>query len=358
MFLIDNLLSRSHTQTSGELNAKQSDGGVFPASYTAATLSYQNEITGAVITIRDITERRKEEEKLRLAANIIENSHEGIMVLNMDGLIQDVNPGFSYITGYGRDEVVLKNPRVLKSGRHDVAFYKQMWSSLAITGRWQGEVWNRRKSGEVYPEWLSISVLKDNNGKITHYVGLFSDITSRKLAEQKLDHLAHHDMLTGLPNRMLVKDRLHQAIMSAQRKCGSVGVLYLDLDLFKPINDTYGHEAGDHVLRTVANRLRTVIRRSDTAARIGGDEFLIVLHDVREFDDVIRVTEKIIESISEPISVNHHVCQIGVSVGVAVFPKDGGDVEALINNSDCAMYQAKKQGKNQYALFCPSLCKP
>lgn len=278
-----------------------------------------------------------------LAAELIEASPTAIMLTDLDAVILTVNPAFSRITDFAPEEVVGKTPRLLSSGRHRPGFYRRMWRTLALTGQWQGEVWNRRRNGQIYPQWLSIFALKDKEGVVTRYAAMFTDITACKAAEKHLRRLATHDGLTGLPNRALAQDRLAQALARARRGRTGVAVLYLDLDLFKEVNDAWGHEAGDTVLQTVARRLMTCVRRSDTVARMGGDEFLIVLPETGERGVAEAVSAKVVRSLSRPIPVGEGHCSVGVSIGLSLYPLDGGDAKGLIRVADAAMYADKQQ---------------
>jgi diguanylate cyclase (GGDEF)-like protein/PAS domain S-box-containing protein len=282
-------------------------------------------------------------ERWPLAAELIEASPTGIMLTDPDAAIVAVNPAFSRITGFAAEEVVGKTPRLLASGRHRPGFYRRMWRTLAATGRWQGEVWNRRKNDQVYPQWLSIFALRDNYGGVVRYAAIFTDITTRKYAEAQLRRLATHDGLTGLPNRALALDRLAQALARARRSRTGVAVLYLDLDLFKKINDAWGHEAGDFVLREVARRLKACVRRSDTVARLGGDEFLLGLSEAAERRVAEAVSAKVVRSLSRPISVGESRCSVGVSIGISLYPQDGREAKELIRTADAAMYADKQR---------------
>jgi diguanylate cyclase (GGDEF)-like protein/PAS domain S-box-containing protein len=265
------------------------------------------------------------------------------MLTDPDAAIIAVNPAFSRITGFPAEEVMGKTPRLLASGRHRPGFYRRMWRTLLATGRWQGEVWNRRKNDQVYPQWLSIFALRDNQGSVVRYAAMLSDISARKYAEAQLRRLATHDGLTGLPNRALALDRLAQALARARRSQTGVAVLYLDLDLFKQINDAWGHEAGDTVLREVARRLKDCVRRSDTVARMGGDEFLLVLSEAAERRVADAVSAKVVRSLSRPIAVGECCCHVGVSIGISLYPQDGRGARELIRAADAAMYTDKKR---------------
>ncbi|GAB6040023.1 two-component system response regulator [Endothiovibrio diazotrophicus] len=327
------------------------DGSRFPVAYVAAPLMEDERFTGSVVAFQDITHRREAEEGLKLSAKVIENSLEGIIITDPEARIRSVNPAFSNFTGYAEEEVLGHNPSILQSGRQGPEFYRQMWECLLSEGQWQGEIWNRHKNGEIYPEWLSISAIKDDHGRVSQYVGIFSDISALKLAEQRLEHLATHDMLTGLPNRMLLMDRLEQAIAGVRRQRSDMAVLFIDLDKFKPINDSYGHEAGDVVLQEVAWRLKSCVRETDTVARMGGDEFVIILQNVIDEQDVETVAQKILSRLDEPVEVVGHRCELGGSIGIALYSKGDRDVDALIGNADVAMYHVKEHGRDHYQFF-------
>ena len=327
------------------------DGRRFPVAYVAAPLMEEERFTGSVVAFQDITHRREAEEGLKLSAKVIENSLEGIIITDPEANIRSVNPAFSNFTGYSEEEVVGRKPNILQSGRQGPDFYRQMWECLVAEGQWQGEIWNRHKNGEIYPEWLSISALKDDHGRVSQYVGIFSDISVLKLAEQRLEHLATHDMLTGLPNRMLLLDRLEQSIAAVRRQRGDMAVLFLDLDKFKPINDTYGHEAGDVVLQEVAWRLKSCVRETDTVARMGGDEFIIILQSVADERDAATVAEKVLSRLDEPVEVYEHRCQLGGSIGIALYSKGDRDADSLIGNADAAMYHVKQTGRHHYEFY-------
>ena len=288
---------------------------------------------------------------LRLAEKVFETTFEGIMVTDANSAIESINPAFTKITGYELHEVVGKKPGVLSSGRHDLEYYRKMQSDLAGNGCWQGEIWNRRKNGEVYPEWLSISTVKNPEGRITNYVAIFSDITERKASEDHVRHLAHHDALTNLPNRMLLMERLSHALAHAHRQGQKVAVMFLDLDRFKNINDTLGHMVGDQLLKSVAERLSACVREDDTVARLGGDEFVIVLEDVSSIQDVIGVTQKLINAMERSVMLDRQEMYITTSIGVSVYPDDGDSADILIRHADTAMYRAKEQGRNNCQFF-------
>ncbi|GAB4400193.1 MAG: hypothetical protein OHK0048_15020 [Rhodoferax sp.] len=300
----------------------------------------------------DVTARKQTELQMQLAASVFRFAREGITITDATGCIVDVNDAFSAITGYSRDEVLGKNPRILSSGRHDAAFYATMFDTLRIHGHWAGEVWNRRKTGEVYAEMLTISAVHDANGQLTHYVALFFDITQIKEHQRQLERIAHYDALTGLPNRVLLADRLGQALSHASRRRQLVAVVYLDLDGFKEINDTYGHDAGDQLLVAVAASMRRALRESDTLARLGGDEFVAVMTDLTDTDDCAATLTRLLDAATCPVDWNGLQLKVSASLGVTFFPQtEPVDADQLLRQADQAMYQAKLEGKNRYHVF-------
>ncbi len=306
-------------------------------------------------TVQDITQRRQREKQLVLAAGVFDNSIEGITITDADGVIQSVNNAFAQITGYDQEEVVGKNPSILKSDRHDQAFYQTMWSTLHETGRWEGEIWNRRKNGEVYPEHLTITAITDEYGQLTHHVAVFHDLSDIHGYKEQLHFQAYHDALTLLPNRLLLLDRLKVAIRHAQRVNQHVAVLCLDLDNFKHINDCLGHMAGDMLLQQVAERLKVCVAADSTVARLGGDDFAILVEQCDDTQDGVLIAEKILEQFVAPFNLTSYETYVTASIGITYFPLDGGDAETLLKNSELAMYRAKNEGKNKYQLFTKSL---
>lgn len=291
--------------------------------------------------IRDISERKRAEEKLKLAAAVFEIAAEGITITDKDNRIISINPAFTRITEYDENDTKGLDPKVLASGMHDAEFYRTMWRTLASDGKWQGEIVNRKKNGEIYNEWLSINAIKDAKGNVVNYVAIFSDITERKTTEARMRYLAHHDPLTGLPNRSLLRDRLEQAIKRAKRESKKLAVMFLDLNKFKQINDTLGHKIGDEVLQEAANRLKRCVRDSDTVARLGGDEFVVLLQDVQSGDDAQGIAAKIRQRFAEPFHIQGHHFAMSTSIGVARYPDDGDDDESLLQHADLAMYRTK-----------------
>ncbi|MEZ5717680.1 MAG: EAL domain-containing protein [Burkholderiaceae bacterium] len=302
-------------------------------------------------SFHDITERRQAHERLQLAASVFTHAREGITITDTRGTIIDVNDTFTRITGYSRDEAIGNNPRMLQSGRQGPDFYAAMWHSLTTEGHWTGEVWNRRKSGELFAEIITISAVRNGLGETTHYVALFTDITSLKENERKLERIAHYDALTGLPNRVLLADRLQQAMARCQRRGHSLAVAFIDLDGFKAVNDLHGHEQGDGLLVALAQRLQSSLREGDTLSRMGGDEFVAVLADLENTKDCEPVLERMLHAAADPVRLGDTLFQVSASIGVTLFPADGVEPDLLIRHADQAMYQAKQAGKNRYHLF-------
>jgi diguanylate cyclase (GGDEF)-like protein/PAS domain S-box-containing protein len=316
----------------------------------------QRDANGAALrligTNSDITERKLAEAKLQLAASVFEHAREAIMISNIDGTIIDINEAFTRITGYSRDEAIGQNPRMLSSGRQDKAFYEAMWGALATQGYWSGEIWNRHKNGHLYAELLTISAVRYGQGDARQYVALFSDITTIKEHQRHLEHIAHFDALTNLPNRLLLADRLQQAMAQAQRRNQKVAVAYLDIDGFKSVNDRYGHDVGDQLLIHLAKVMKDTLREGDTLARLGGDEFVAVLIDLEGVESCLPMLKRLLEAGAAPLSLNQIALQGSTSIGVTFYPQEY-DVEAdqLLRQADQAMYQAKMAGKNRYHLF-------
>ncbi|HRP23177.1 EAL domain-containing protein [Thauera sp.] len=290
----------------------------------------------------DISRRKLNEEKLRLAASVFASSYEAILITDADNRIIDANPAFTRITGFTRDEVIGQTPALLNSGRQGREFYRNMWSSLHETDHWQGELWNRRKDGTEFAEMLSISRVRDGDGRVMHHVALFSDISHLKLHEEELNRIAYFDPLTGAPNRRLLDDRLRQAIAHARRTGKALGVCVIDLDGFKPINDQYGHEAGDRLLVEIVDRLNGLLRASDTVARLGGDEFVLLLEDM----DGTAVLARVLEAIRQPMQFGRDRVSVSASIGVTCFPEDDVDPDTLLRHADQAMYRAKQRGRD------------
>ncbi|NQY26324.1 MAG: EAL domain-containing protein [Piscirickettsiaceae bacterium] len=299
----------------------------------------------------DITERKQAEDKQKLLAKVFTNASEGITITDAKGIIIDVNDAFTQTTGYSRKEAIGQTSRILKSGRQSPGFYVDMWKEIQEKGFWSGEVWNRRKNGEVYAELLNISSVKDASGKISNYVGLFTDITLIKEHQGQLERNAHYDLLTNLPNRVLLADRLSQAMLQCSRHEQSLAVVFLDLDGFKAVNDAHGHDVGDELLIALSLRMKEALREGDTLARFGGDEFVAVLADLAKVEDCEPVLERLLLAASEPVTVDDIVLNVSASIGVTLYPQDSADADILLRHADQAMYVAKESGKNHYHLF-------
>ncbi len=300
----------------------------------------------------DITARKQAEERLRQSAAVFESTRDGVIITDLDANIVAVNRAFQEITGFGASEVQGQNPRLLQSGRHDRSFYQGLWASVQQSGYWQGEIWNRRKDGEIYPEWLTISTVYDPVGAPTHYVGVSTDISRLKRSEEQLAHLAHYDPLTDLPNRLLLQSRLAHAIERAERQEHRVGVLSFDLDRFKNINDSLGHTVGDELLQAVVERLRDRLHEEDTFGRLGGDEFLVILEPVLEPQEAAEVARDLLDVLAAPLQLpSGHEVYVSASIGISIFPDDSTDAAALLRDADTAMNKAKDQGRNRFCFY-------
>jgi diguanylate cyclase (GGDEF)-like protein/PAS domain S-box-containing protein len=300
-------------------------------------------------------ERKSTENELQIAASVHEAISEAIVVTDAEDRIIAINPAFTQVTGYTSDEAIGQTPRMLKSGRHDHAFYEQLWHALETTGRWEGEIWNRRKNGEEYPEWLSINTLRDASGKVLRRIGMFADITEKKRTEETIWRQANYDSLTDLPNRRLFRDRLEHEIMKAQRAGLYVALLFIDLDRFKEVNDTLGHHTGDLLLVEAARRICSFVRATDTVARLGGDEFTVIMSDLFDTDRVGEVAQGMLRALAEPFPLGKDAVYISASIGITIFPSDANNIESLLRNADQAMYAAKEQGRNRFSYFTASM---
>ena len=319
----------------------------------------EGEVSYMAGTVQDITERKQLETELRIAATAFE-SQESLLITDADTRILRVNKAFTESTGYTTEDVVGQTPRLLKSGRHDAEFYREMWDSIHRTGTWQGEIWDRRKNGEIYPKWITISAVKGENGLVTHYVGSHIDISDRKLAEEKIQHLAFYDHLTDLPNRLLLMDRLQQALASGARRRRTSALLLIDLDNFKNLNDTLGHDFGDLLLKQVTQRLTSSVREGDTVARLGGDEFVVMLldlsdHNMEAAEQAEFIGEKILSVLSQPYQLNSHAYHCTASIGITMFKGHDQSSDELMKQADIALYQVKKAGRNSLRFFDPQM---
>lgn len=301
------------------------------------------------MVMTDLSERKKADEAFRLTTHLTESVSEGIMITDARKIIRSVNPAFEKTTGYTASEAIGNTPALLKSGHHDKGFYREMWDSLNKNGQWQGEIWNRHKSGEIYPEWLSISTIKDSKQKVVNYVGIFSDAHTQEYVMERLQYLAYYDGLTGLPNRRLFLDRLNVSLSHARRDKHMMAVVFIDLDQFKQINDTLGHKIGDAVLVGVTERMKGCLREGDTLARLGGDEFTAILPVISNRDAAGSVARKFIECMADPLNIEGQELRITASIGISIFPDDGEDADSLLHHADIAMYRIKGTGRNGYS---------
>lgn len=325
-------------------------GRIFPVD---CTISLAHEVGGqqlAVISFHDISERRQAEQRLRLSDKVFEYSAEAIMVTDPAGIILNVNPAFTWLTGYRPDEVIGRTPRILASGRHDKAFYASLWRALLAEGHWSGEIWDKRKDGSLYPKWIIINAIREND-RTTHYVALFYDISERKENEERINFLAHHDHLTGLPNRLMFKERMGQALLRTDRAGSRLALIFLDLDRFKNINDSLGHHIGDQLLIEVSRRLTASVRLSDTVARLGGDEFVVVVENIDGQNDAAQVAIKVHATLGQPFVIEGKTLHAPPSMGISLYPDDGRDVETLMKQADTAMYQVKAAGRNNWTFY-------
>jgi len=341
--------------TGEELQLRRHDGSLFWMLVSGCALDPARPDDGSIWVFADITERKLAEEKLRLSATVLEHIADGVMVLDPSGRIVAINPAYTQITGYTEREALGQPVGLTRAARHDEDFQREVWRALADIGFWRGELWETRKNGEVYLEWLTVSAVRDDQGLLTHYVCVFSDITRVKESQDKLDHLAHHDPLTALPNRLLFHDRLQHALVRAAREGEELAVLFIDLDRFKNVNDTLGHHVGDELLKQVAAALARCLREGDTLARLGGDEFIVLLEAVQGTPGAANVAGKLIALFEQPFTVSGHELFVTGSVGISLYPRDAADLNMLIRNADVAMYQAKARGRNGYQFYAPSM---
>jgi len=303
--------------------------------------------------VEDITERKRAQTKQRLAAKVFENTSDGVLLTNAEGRIIDANQSFLIMTGYSYEEILDQNPRFLKSGQHDAAFYDNLWHTARETGRWRGEIWNQRKSGELFPIWMSMSAVRGEHNEITHYVAVYSDLSSLKENDERVRLLTHYDALTELPNRLLFHERLTRACRQEER----MALLYLDLDDFKRINEFYGYEIGDMFLKAMAKKLQQCIREGDSVCRLDGDEFGIILSPIHQDYDARLIADRIFEVLTQPVQIEEHRPQIDCNIGISFYPepdteeRDEASLEVLIQHADMAMYLAKEAGKNTYFIY-------
>ncbi|GAB6052076.1 bifunctional diguanylate cyclase/phosphodiesterase [Magnetospira thiophila] len=332
---------------------RRKDGSLWPVEVVT---SYSPVHGGRFfVFFEDISEKLHQENQRKLSELVFDSIEQAVVVSDADNRIISINPAATRITGYSFEDVVGKNPKIFSSGRHDKTFYREMWTSLTETGRWEGEIWDRRKDGAAYLKWMSINTILDDSGAIKQYVSVFSDITERKRAEQIIWNQANFDQLTGLANRVHFRDQIRQKLNQDKRRGQAFAVLYLDLDGFKDVNDLLGHAGGDLLLMEVANRLRQRVRNSDTVARLGGDEFTMLVGDIANPDQVGSLAEEILTALREPVFIDGSEIRIGGSIGVAFYPNDGDSVDAIFKHADIAMYQAKQAGRNTFKFFHPDM---
>lgn len=351
------ILESGHDLIHSEVRMLHKDGSYRLIAGSVRTMT-ADEAEGGVLlgtsgTLRDVTEKRRAEEQRRLAASVFDHAHDGIVITDAQERIMDVNDTFCRLTGYQREEVIGKTPRILRSGLQPPEFYAQMWQSLKERGHWQGEIWNRRKNGETYAELLTITAVRAISGEVSHYVGVFSDITQSKRHQQELEAAAYYDTLTGLPNRLLLMDRLNAALTEARETDGRLAIACLDLDGFKSINDRMGNRAGDKVLKIVGRRLEESLRPGDAIARLGGDEFVLLLTKLDSLEALKAELQRVLATISAPMRLGGETLEISASIGVTLYPTDGEDPDTLLRYADQAMYQAKEHGRNRFNLFDP-----
>ncbi len=331
------------------------DGGFWGDTSAIEVQGEQREVLGFIHIIRDISERLKTEKQQRLASTVFATTNEGVLVADRDFKIKMVNRAFTEITGYLESELLELTPNVLNSGRHDKAFFDTLYKELHLSGRWQGEIWNRRKNGEIYPCWLSLSTVLDQSGELDMYVALFSDISSRKKNEQEMWRQANFDNLTGLANRNLFYSRFEQELLRARRHNERLAICFLDLDRFKAVNDTLGHHIGDLLLVEAARRLKAGLRETDTVARLGGDEFALLLPGVELSRDLEYIMQKLLDSLARPFWLEGHEAFVSGSIGVTLYPDDGQQRNELLRNADSAMYKAKEAGRNCYRFYTSTM---
>jgi diguanylate cyclase (GGDEF)-like protein/PAS domain S-box-containing protein len=337
--------------TQYELDIICKDGRSVPVEVNSRLILKDGEPAGVHGTGRDISERKEAEQAQRLAVLVYENSNEAMMITDADNYIIAINPAFTSVTGYSREDALGQTPRLLHSGRHDAEFYQKLWRALTTTGHWQGELWNRRKDGELYCEWLSINTIFNANGTVYRRVAIFSDITKKKEADDLIWRYANYDSLTQLPNRRLFNDRLEQEMSKSHRTGLPMALMFIDLDHFKEVNDTLGHAQGDILLAEAARRIVACVRESDTVARMGGDEFTVILSGLGDSSSIDRIARAIIDTLAMPFLLQNKSVMVSASIGIALFPHDGTEIEDILKKADMAMDASKELGRNQHQYF-------
>jgi diguanylate cyclase (GGDEF)-like protein/PAS domain S-box-containing protein len=353
----DNLLVQPPAPGEGPLESclRRLDGNLCEVEFTRAPLHIEGEADGSVVVFSDISARRRSQRSLLLAESVFQHINEGVLVADADGRILRVNRALCAMVGYSEDEIVGQLRPPYRSGEHPPVFYQQLWDNLLRDGLWEGEIWNRRRDGELFPTWQTIVAIHDGDGAPAQFVSVTRDITAQRRSEQRIHRLAYFDNLTGLPNRELFFDRFDHAIQRAQRHGTHLALLFLDLDRFKNVNDTLGHPVGDQLLRAVAERLQQLVRSEDTIARLGGDEFTLLLESVDRRDYISQVAAKVVQSLAQPFDIDGHRLHIGASVGISLYPHDGTDATSLVKHADSAMYQAKAAGRNNFQYYSAAL---
>ena len=326
------------------------DGASFWAEVLLTSVTLDHEFLSYAV-VRDISARRATENTLQMAAQVFENSRDAIAITDREHRVLAVNQAFAEITGFAPADIVGAALPQLRTGEHEPTFYQQIWDYVAANDHWEGEVWSVRASGEEYPVWVALTAIRDSADQVINYMAILSDITDRKRVEEHTRHLAEHDFLTDLPNRVLFLDRLHQALAAARRKQARVAVMFLDLDRFKGINDSFGHHVGDAVLKEVAARLTGCVRGVDTVSRQGGDEFVVILADIGGVDQAAHVANSVMAAVARPVKFDGHTVSLSVSIGISIYPTDGEDLDTLLKHADVAMYHAKQNGRNAFSFF-------
>lgn len=356
--LFDNLTAAAESPNfrNGQEACFTTKGGeCIPVDCIVTYLDSANPANGLVLVFRDVTERRLIEARLRQSNTVFEHAAEAIMVTDENGVISAVNQAFENITGYSQAEALGQTPALLRSGRHDADFYRRMWQEIRERQCWRGEIWNRRKNGEIFPQWGSIAAVLDSSGKIRSYVTVFSDITEAKKSEAKLKFLANHDPLTGLPNRLLLSEKLNHSLAKARETGQQLAIAFVDLDHFKIVNDTLGHLVGDLYLTAIADRIGHALRQEDTLARWGGDEFVIAIENAPDREQLAEMIHRLQNQLATPLRLEGHDVVPSASIGIAIFPDDGSDVEKLVQSADAAMYRAKETGRNRFEFYTGDL---
>ncbi len=335
-----------------EVRRRRKSGEIFWASLQLSLIRDElGQPSGMIGYLSDITARVEAEKIMRLQSRIFEHSEESILITSSDRCIISVNPAFTEITGYSAPEIIGKSAEILRSDQYSARFYDDIWSHVDQDGSWQGEVWTRRKNGEDFPSWASIGLVRNQDGQINNYFSIFTDISERKRAEERINYLAYYDELTGLPNRSLLYKLIDQALVEARRNRLHGAILFIDLNRFKPVNDSLGHSVGDRLLQEVAQRLRSAVRTEDVVARLGGDEFIVALFDITRREHAAVVAQKVLAALDPPCWIDEHELKVGAAIGISIYPRDGFNTESLLRMADIAMYRAKESGQDGYAFY-------